>query len=409
MKTNKVILIANVSKSQIKDTGTHWEIKTIPVTVDDAVMNNILYPADENERGLTSLLKKPIALSHPVDDEGNFMSAGEGEGLQNFFSGGVITNVYNVDGINYADASIKKSTLNAQDDGQWYANALESKSDIGVSTGLIIPQNMESGTAKDGTPYEQTAINQVYDHLAMLKPEEAPAGGDATFMRFNAADSNDDVFVVNLAEHMPEKEKALFDKFMGIAKAFFASNKDNSYNQDSGHEAENLTNKAEVAKVDKKKLMARMKKAGMNMGDYENMDVEKMFNAYDEYMDKKTDDKKSNMDDDEMKDKDKMDKKEMKKNSSDSETPEWALALNARFDKIEGQLTANSQSEKSSLEGQVLSLAINGLNESAVKALPVESLKSLLAANGHVNVNHSGGFSHAPSNTKLFNKMEAPE
>ena len=188
MKTNTIVITANVSKSQIKDTGTHWEIKSIPVTVDDSVMNGIFYPADENKKGMPSLVGKPVCLSHPQDADGNYISGREGAGLENHFSGGTVTNVYNMQGVNYADASIKKSILDAQDGSEWYANALKSKESIGVSTGLTIPENAQDGHTPEGEVYSSMAINQEYDHLAMLEPDEGPAGGAATFMHFNAKD-----------------------------------------------------------------------------------------------------------------------------------------------------------------------------------------------------------------------------
>ena len=111
MQTNSIVIVTNVKKSQIKDTGKHWEISNIPVTVDDSVMNDIYYPADENRLGLPSLIGKPVTLAHPMDKEGNYVSGREGQGLEDFFSGGTITNAYNVDGVNFADARIKKVSI----------------------------------------------------------------------------------------------------------------------------------------------------------------------------------------------------------------------------------------------------------------------------------------------------------
>ena len=171
-------------------------------------MNDIYYPADENRLGLPSLIGKPVTLAHPMDSDGNYVSGREGQGLEDFFSGGTITNAYNVDGVNFADARIKKSVLNAQERGEWYASALAAKEDIGVSTGLTIPVNTEAGYTPDGTNTARQQSNNSYDHLALLPTDEAPAGGDATFMRFNAADK-ERIIIANVDECMPTiKEKA---------------------------------------------------------------------------------------------------------------------------------------------------------------------------------------------------------
>lgn len=370
MITKNILLTTNVNKSQIRDTGTHWEIKNIPVTVDDAVMNGVHYGAADNAKGMPSMIGKPVCLSHPIDDDGNYVSGREGVGLENFFSGGTITNVYNIKGVNYADARIKKSVLQAQEAGAWYVEALKSKEPIGVSTGLTIAQNEISGKNSKGEEYAQEAIEQAFDHLAMLEPSEAPAGGKATFMRFNAADS-EKVMIANVDEHLPEQ--SLFDNFMEKAKAFFAANHESSYNvDDNGHLATNQTKTGEVANV-KDKLKACMKNMGMPMDDVENMDEEAMLNAMAAF--KKPEDKKVET-----------------KNSDDSDLAEAIKALNARFDSVEEKLSANSAKELDTLAEQVSQLEANSIPLEEAKKLSVNFLKNHLAANGHINVNAAGGY-----------------
>ncbi len=403
MKTNTVVIVTNVKKSQIRDTGKHWEIKSIPVTVDDSVMNDIYYPADENMRGLPSLIGKPVCLSHPMDKDGNYVSGREGVGLEDFFSGGTITNAYNVDGVNFADARIKKSILESQELGEWYAKTLKAKGDIGVSTGLTIPVNTEAGYTPDGTKYSQTAINQAFDHLAMLPPDEMPAGGEATFMRFNAADK-DKLIIANVDECMPSnKEKAnLFDKIL----ALFATNEDKSYNQpDKGTKPEQPTDKGEVPKV-KNEMMARMKSMNMDMDGVADMSELEMYNAM---MDKMDEEKKANTYDFKEKGKDKKeDKKEdtMQKNSA--EVPAWAQSLVAKIDSLEGQLATNSKSEKDSLIVKAIDIGL--LSKEEASELSVNSLKSHVAKHGgHLNVNAAGGYMPRGGDKHALDGMEAPE
>lgn len=187
MRVNKILLTANVNKSQISKTETHYKITGIPITVDDAVMNGVLYPADENAKGMNSMVGKPLTIGHPIDDKGNYLSGREGVGMQNHYSGGHVTKTYNVSGVWYADAEIKTALLNAQENGPELISVLDNKLDLGVSTGLLFSQNQVSGENEKGDSYEMSAINQEYDHLAALL-NEAPAGGSDTIARFNSQD-----------------------------------------------------------------------------------------------------------------------------------------------------------------------------------------------------------------------------
>tara|TARA_R110002020_G_scaffold475890_1_gene713740 strand:+ start:14989 stop:16215 length:1227 start_codon:yes stop_codon:yes gene_type:complete len=408
MKTNTVVITANISKSQIKDTGTHWEIKSIPVTVDDSVMNGIFYPAEENKKGMPTLKGKPVCLSHPQDSEGNYISGREGAGLENYFSGGTITNTYNMSGVNYADASIKKSILEAQDGSDWYANALNSKDSIGVSTGLTIPENNQEGTTPGGDVYSSMAINQEYDHLAMLEPDEDPAGGAATFMHFNS-EQKDKIIISNVDDAMKDKitlnkdDATLFNKF----KALFGGSNEKDYNvNESGHLAENLNNNREVVNV-KNEMMARMKNMGMPMDGVADMSELTMYNAMMDEMDKR--EKAKNADDMKKKDMDKKDDK-MQKNSSDNKLVDLINSLSEKVEGLQGQLNANSADEKTKLIESVSTLATNALDKDVAKHLPVEALKSHLAANGgHLNVNAAAVNYQVNGETHALANMEAPE
>ncbi|MDB4306043.1 prefoldin subunit [bacterium] len=391
MTTNTVILVSNVGKSQIRDTGTHWEIKNIPVTVDGAVMNGILYPANENAKGLKSLINKPVTLSHPVDEKGNLTTGREGAGLMNHFSGGTITNVYNVRGVNYADATIKKGVLQGQEDGEWYVNALDSRADIGVSTGLLIAENKESGVT-NGEKYDSIAKEQNFDHLAMLTDKEPPAGGDATFMRFNAETEN--AIVVNVADHMPEQ--TLLNKALDAVKALFAANDESRYNDaNQGHTAETNGNHKEVANVDKKKMEALMKNMGKTDEEIANMDEDAMYNAFSDFTKKK----------DKPEAKPEEDEEKMEKNSSNEALELAVNKLLTKVEDLETKLTANAQNEIDTLAEAVSKLATNALPLEQAKKLDADFLKSHLAANGHINVNSAGGYEQRKTSSVADMKM----
>jgi hypothetical protein len=181
----------NLKKTQITETPEAFLISGVPVVVDGAVMNGITYPAEENEKGLDSLVNRVVTLRHPFDSKGHPIDAYDPQALQNQFSGGVVTKRYKVGKVNFVDLNIKKSLLQAQDNGQSFYDRLTNKEEIGVSTGLYT------------NVVNNTATEQTYNHLAMLESDEEPAGGDATKMRFNGAET----MIVNVDEMMEEQEE----------------------------------------------------------------------------------------------------------------------------------------------------------------------------------------------------------
>ena len=82
MSQSHISLFANVSKSQIKETDTHFNIEGVPVTVDDAVMNGIHYTAKNNKLGMPSIRDRVVTLSHPTTINGSGADAYAGESLQ---------------------------------------------------------------------------------------------------------------------------------------------------------------------------------------------------------------------------------------------------------------------------------------------------------------------------------------
>lgn len=196
----RVNFYTNACTSKFKDNGGGiWALQGIPMTVDNAVMNGIYYPEDENAKGLNTYKGKPVALRHPSDENGNPTSAASGAGLFNYYSGGVITNVYNHNGINYFDAEFNVNMMRAQKNGDYFADKIEKKEPIGVSTGLYFDGNNEEGVTANGEKYIAVAKNQQGDHVAMLPDDEPPAGGKDTFIRFNG-ENNDQTMAVNIDE-----------------------------------------------------------------------------------------------------------------------------------------------------------------------------------------------------------------
>jgi hypothetical protein len=204
-------LVTNVGKTQISDDGEFFKLSRIPVTVDDAVMNGLHYPEDENEKGIPSLAGRVMTLGHPKNAAGEHVSASDGDALVNQFSGGSVTRTYLKNGVHYVDAKIRKSTLKAQPNGEWFYNQLENQKPIGVSTGLFSQRELKEGTNKAGKQYRAIARNQRYDHLALLHESEPPAGGKDTFINFNAEDTD---ITINVDEYIVNTKKTVMSKIM---------------------------------------------------------------------------------------------------------------------------------------------------------------------------------------------------
>lgn len=201
----------NIKKTQITETPDKFLISGVPVVVDGAVMNSITYPADENEKGLDSLVNRVVTLRHPFDDKGHPIDAYAGNALMNQWSGGVVTKRYKVGKVNMVDLEIKKNLLMAQDDGKAYFDRLTNKEEIGVSTGVYT--QVVNGVATE----------QQYNHLAMLDEGEEPAGGDATKMKFNSAETmvvNVDELIANIeTANTEESQTSLLQKLIGAVNS----------------------------------------------------------------------------------------------------------------------------------------------------------------------------------------------
>jgi hypothetical protein len=361
-----ISLFANISKSQIKETDTHFNIEGVPVTVDDAVMNGIHYSAENNKLGMPSIRDRVVTLSHPTTVNGSGVDAYAGESLQKFYSGGHIETVYADSGTWKVNISIDKDILRAQDkkqDSNFY-DSLANQQDIGVSTGLYAEIEPTVGKNAKGVDYEGAATKQVYNHLAMLDSSEAPAGGQSTFMRFNK--EAQDKVVINLADYMPdsipdtivkveevgEEKPESKDEFnsllakllalLGMSK--LAGNTENKPQQ----------NEENAMPDDIKKKM----KALQDNGSYkEGMTDDEISNAF-EKMGKKDDAPKAN---------------EVAQNS---EILNAIQALTEKVTGLESKLNAKDESVKTALVDELKDLD-TGLGLNSLQKLEVEELQTL--------------------------------
>lgn len=342
MSMNKFIICTNAKRSQIESTETHYKIKGIPITINGGVMNETLYSKEENAKGMPSIIGKPFTIDHPADDNGNFISALEGNGLMDYFSGGVVTNAYELDDVWYADAEIKKSLLSAQNNGQSLIDKLEGKSDLGVSTGLYFENNKISGTNAKGDKYRRVAMGQNFNHLAAV---DNPAGGKETTAVFNS----DNTFVCNfddIEKPLAEKDEpsdAFIDRAVNKLKALFANDNQNSYNNTDL----NTNNEAPI--MDRTEMLEALGLAT-----------------------------NSQVTDDELKT---LMKSKLAANASEGFSKEDVVEIvNSAIKPLADQLTANAEQELDAVATQVEALKM-GINKDAAKAMGLDAAKSFLAAN----------------------------
>lgn len=214
MSVKTVIINSKVSRSKIEHTDTDYILKGIPITVNESVMNGVLYSRVDNEAGMASIVGKPITIDHPTDANGNFISALEGEGLKKFYSGGIVTNYYEKDDIWYVDAEINKAMLAAQNGGSALKEKLDSKSDLGVSTGLTIEYNEISGVNPAGKKYKRVAKGQFYNHLAAVNN---PAGGRMTTAVFNS-ENTQEIDFSEMLSNSKQESKNLVNKLFDMIR-----------------------------------------------------------------------------------------------------------------------------------------------------------------------------------------------
>ncbi len=342
MSMNKFIICTNAKRSQIESTETHYKIKGIPITINDSVMNGVLYSKEENAKGIPSIIGKPFTIDHPADENGNFISALEGNGLMDYFSGGVVTNAYEVNDTWYADAEIKKSLLAAQNNGQALTEKLEGKSDLGVSTGLYFENNKVAGANSKGEKYSRVAMGQNFNHLAAV---DNPAGGKGTTAVFNS----ENTFVCNfddIEKPLADKDEpsdAFIDRAVNKLKALFANDNQNSYNNTDL----NTNNEAPIMERDE-----MLEALGLAAN--------------------------SQVTNDELKT---LCKTKLAANASEGFTKEDVVEIvNSAIKPLADQLTANAEQELDSIAEQVEALKM-GINKDAAKAMGLDAAKSFLAAN----------------------------
>ena len=237
---------------------------------DNVVMNGGLYPADEIERGFNSLEGTLAPLGHPVDADGNLLSAVNADAIDNFYVGARNENVRRKNGRVWMDKAINVQVARKSDKGQRLLDRIEALESgagapIHTSTGLLLSREEAVGNS-NGKEYKWIARNMKFDHDAILLDEPGAATpDDGVGLAVNAA--GEQVEVVNMTlepveveikakampsdDEQPDEAISLLKRLMSMLG--FAQSRDTAYNSDSEY---SLTNEVDPMK---EQIVARLK------------------------------------------------------------------------------------------------------------------------------------------------------
>lgn len=147
---------------------------------DDVVMNGILYPGDEIEKGYMSLEDTPAPIGHPTDANGNFISANSPDGILYYQCGVFNKNVQRVECEKYGhrvyvEKHIHVDTAMQTERGRRLIEAIDTNQPIHTSTGVFLNRVDEEGISVNGKEYRARATNLMHDHDAILLDEDGAA------------------------------------------------------------------------------------------------------------------------------------------------------------------------------------------------------------------------------------------
>lgn len=169
---------------------------------DDVVMNGILYPADEIEKGFATLNDTPAPLGHPLVN-GKFVSARHPEGINRGWIGAWNENVRRENGRVFLDKIIDVEVANRTEGGKAVLSAIDKGEAVHTSTGLLC----ELEDANGDVEYKHIARNLLFDHDAILIGEDGAATpADGVGMMVNAAGKAEEIEVINSVVEDAERE-----------------------------------------------------------------------------------------------------------------------------------------------------------------------------------------------------------
>lgn len=160
---------------------------------DGVVMNDIMYPGDEIEKGYMTLNRRPAPAGHPTIN-GKFVSASDPEGINIGWVGAWNENVHRENGRVLLDKVIDVERANQTEKGKAILSAIEDGKPVHTSTGLFL--DLEAANGDVG--YSYIARNMTFDHDAILVDEEGAATPEqGVGMMVNSKGVDEQIRVVN--------------------------------------------------------------------------------------------------------------------------------------------------------------------------------------------------------------------
>ena len=240
VRVNIKTAVNNAMIRREKRHGKEYIIVPSATLPDDVVMNRILYPASEIEKGYKTLDRTFAPAGHPKID-GKYVSALEPEAINNYYVGAHNENVRRENGRVFLDKAIDVEVAGRTEKGRRLLEAINKGEPIHTSTGVYF--DFEEVSHPD---YDKIAKNLFFDHDAILDGEE----GAATPMRgVGVFVNSDDSFEALIAVSKdPEENK----KHTILAINSVVPNACDSYEQDVDWAAKYLIEAIERSEKAKK-------------------------------------------------------------------------------------------------------------------------------------------------------------
>ncbi len=204
----------------------------------DIVMNGIMYPEEESRVAAPMFSGVPVPFGHPVDEDGNFVSASSEIGA-NYYNFGAFNGNASYDEKSkriFAEVRINKRKAQESEEGRRVLEAIEKGEPISTSTGLFLDiEELEQPAVNSmGQEYSMVARNLIPDHNAILLDEAPAASVDTgTGMMVNR-DGKQVEYAGNLDDSMQELESELY---RAVHEEFSdPENLDHAYVADWNHE-----------------------------------------------------------------------------------------------------------------------------------------------------------------------------
>lgn len=181
---------------------------------DDVIMNGGLYPHGEIEASYNSLENTPAPLGHPQLD-GEYISAYHPAAINAYHGGAFNRNVKRVGNRIYLEKFVDVEFAKTNARGQELLSAIEARTPIHTSTGVLLNQEPVANAAEVG--YRWIARNMRFDHDAILINETGAATPDQGVGLFVNVDE-----AVPLAEPT-EQETGLIQKILNMLRSHVVS------------------------------------------------------------------------------------------------------------------------------------------------------------------------------------------